>query len=53
MSLKSKVSSATKAVVKVLTPAPDAPEDTDILKTLKKEHDEVTALLKWASNEFR
>jgi hemerythrin superfamily protein len=46
MSLKSKVSSATKAVVKVLTPAPDAPEDTDILKTLKREHDEVTSLLK-------
>lgn len=46
MSLKSKFSSATKAVVKVLTPAPEAPEDTDILKTLKREHDEVTSLLK-------
>jgi hemerythrin-like domain-containing protein len=46
MSLKSKVSSATKAAVKVLTPAPDAPEDSDILKTLKREHDEVSSLLK-------
>lgn len=46
MSLKSKVSAATEAVVKVLTPAPDAPEDTDILETRKREHDEVTSLLK-------
>jgi hemerythrin superfamily protein len=45
MSVKSKVRSATRAVTKVFTPAADNPAEVDILDTLKKEHDEVKALL--------
>ena len=43
MSVRSQVRKATKAVGKALNPEPAAAEDTDILATLKKEHDEVTA----------
>jgi len=45
MSLKSKVKSATKAVVKALSSEPEAPADADILDTLRIEHDEVKTLL--------
>jgi hemerythrin superfamily protein len=45
MSVRSEVRKATKAVGKALTPEPAAVEDTDILETLKKEHDEVKDLL--------
>jgi len=45
MSVKSKVRSATRAVTKVLTQESDDPAKVDILDTLKKEHDEVKALL--------
>ena len=45
MSVRSEVRKATKAVGKALTPEPAAVEDTDILDTLKKEHDEVKDLL--------
>jgi hemerythrin superfamily protein len=45
MSIRGEVRKATKAVGKVLTPEPAAVEDTDILETLKKEHDEVKDLL--------
>jgi hemerythrin superfamily protein len=45
MSVRSEVRKATKAVGKALTPAPATVEDTDILETLKKEHDEVKDLL--------
>jgi hemerythrin superfamily protein len=45
MSVRSEVRKATKSVAKVLTPEPAAVEDTDILVTLKKEHDEVKDLL--------
>jgi hemerythrin superfamily protein len=44
MSIKSKFKKATNAVVKALTPE-DGAEKTDILDTLKQEHDEVKALL--------
>jgi len=45
MSVRSELRKATKAVGKVLTTEPAAAEDTDILETLKKEHDEVKDLL--------
>jgi len=45
MSVQSKLREATKAVVKVLTPEVDRVDITDILDTLKKEHDEVKSLL--------
>jgi hypothetical protein len=45
MTIRSELRKATKAVGKVLTPEPAAAEDTDILDTLKKEHDEVKDLL--------
>jgi hemerythrin superfamily protein len=45
MSVKSKVRNATRAVAKVFTPESDSPAEVDILDTLKKEHDEVKALL--------
>jgi hemerythrin-like domain-containing protein len=44
MSMKSNIKKATNAVVKALTPE-NGPEKTDILDTLKKEHDEVKSLL--------
>jgi hemerythrin superfamily protein len=45
MGVRSEVRKATRSVSKALTPAPGAAEDTDILETLKKEHDEVKDLL--------
>ena len=45
MDMKSEVRNATSAVKKALSPEPSQAEDTDILDTLKKEHDEVKALL--------
>jgi hypothetical protein len=45
MNLKSNVKSATKAVAEALTPDPKPAAETDVLDTLKKEHDEVKALL--------
>jgi hemerythrin superfamily protein len=44
MSIKSKIKTATNAVVKALTPENDA-ENADILDTLKQEHDELKSLL--------
>ena len=41
MSVKSTVKEATSAVKKALRPGDDADLQTDILATLKKEHDEV------------
>jgi hemerythrin-like domain-containing protein len=43
--IRTTVKSATHAVVKVFSPAIGAPEDTDLLDTLKSEHDEVKGLL--------
>jgi hemerythrin-like domain-containing protein len=45
MDMKAEVRKATSAFKKALSPEPGAAEDTDILDTLKKEHDEVKALL--------
>jgi hemerythrin superfamily protein len=45
MSVKSVVRNATKKVAKAFSPAPESARDTDLLDTLKKEHDEVKALL--------
>jgi len=45
MSVRSEVRKATKAVGEALSAEPAAVEDTDILVTLKKEHDEVKDLL--------
>lgn len=45
MSVKSKVRNATRALVRAVTPEPDNATEVDILDTLKKEHDEVKALL--------
>ena len=45
MGVKSAVRNATKTVIKTLSPEPDSPADTDLLDTLKKEHDEVKTLL--------
>jgi hemerythrin-like domain-containing protein len=45
MSIKSKVRSATRALVKAVTPEPEDANDIDILDTLKKEHNEVKELL--------
>jgi hemerythrin-like domain-containing protein len=45
MDMKSEVRKATGAVKKALSPEPAAGEETDILDTLKKEHDEVKDLL--------
>lgn len=45
MSVKSKVRSATRAVTKAFTHPSDDPAEVDILDTLKREHDEVKALL--------
>jgi len=43
--IRTTVKSATNAVVKAFGPALGAPEDTDLLDTLKREHDEVKGLL--------
>jgi hemerythrin-like domain-containing protein len=45
MGVKSVVRNATKKVVKTLSGDPESPDDTDLLDTLKKEHDEVKSLL--------
>jgi hemerythrin-like domain-containing protein len=45
MGVKSTVRNATKTVIKTLSPEPESGEDTDLLDTLKKEHDEVKSLL--------
>jgi hemerythrin-like domain-containing protein len=45
MSVKSKVTNAAKSLMKAMTPSGDAPQDTDLLDTLKREHDEVKSLL--------
>jgi hemerythrin superfamily protein len=45
MSLKSNVKNATRAVAKAFAPEPAAASDTDILDTLKREHDEIKSLL--------
>jgi hemerythrin superfamily protein len=45
MSVRTTVKEATSAVKKALRPGEDADLQTDILATLKKEHDEVKGLL--------
>jgi hemerythrin-like domain-containing protein len=45
MSLRSTFKAAKKTVSKVLTPTPGASDETDVLDTLKREHDEVKSLL--------
>jgi hemerythrin superfamily protein len=45
MTIKSKVRDAKDAVVKAFSPEPEGAENTDILDTLKKEHEEVKKLL--------
>jgi len=45
MSLKSNVKNTARAVTNALSPGPKPAAETDILDTLKKEHDEVKALL--------
>jgi hemerythrin-like domain-containing protein len=45
MSVTSSLKNATNAVIKAIAQEPDAVPETDILDTLKKEHDEVKGLL--------
>jgi hypothetical protein len=45
MSVKSVVRSATKKVARTFSAAPESAGDTDLLDTLKEEHDEVKSLL--------
>jgi hypothetical protein len=45
MSVKTKVKRAAKSVMKAISPSDGAPRDTDLLDTLKHEHDEVKGLL--------
>jgi hemerythrin-like domain-containing protein len=45
MGVKSAVRNATKSVIKTFSPEADSAAETDLLDTLKKEHDEVKALL--------
>ena len=45
MNIRTTVKSATNAVVKAFSPSSAAPEDIDLLDTLKSEHDEVKGLL--------
>lgn len=45
MSIRSRLSGATRAVAKALTPDSEEAAGTDILETLKKEHEEVKVLL--------
>ena len=45
MGIKSAVRNTTRAVLKTLSPGPESAAETDLLDTLKKEHDEVKALL--------
>jgi hypothetical protein len=45
MSVKTKVKNAAKSVIRAISPAADARLDTDLLDTLKHEHDEVKDLL--------
>ena len=45
MSLKTTIRNATQSAMKAIGPSADTPEDTDLLDTLKREHEEVKALL--------
>jgi hemerythrin-like domain-containing protein len=45
MSVNTKVKRAAKSVMKAISPSEGAPQDTDLLDTLKHEHDEVKDLL--------
>jgi hemerythrin-like domain-containing protein len=45
MTVKTKVKRAAKSVMKAISPSDSAPHDTDLLDTLKHEHDEVKDLL--------
>jgi hemerythrin-like domain-containing protein len=45
VSVRSSIKNATNAVLKAIAPDSDAVPGTDILETLKKEHDEVKSLL--------
>jgi hypothetical protein len=45
VNIRTTVKSATEAVVKAFSPASTAPEEADLLDTLKSEHDEVKGLL--------
>lgn len=45
MGVKSVVRNATNSVIKTLSPSPESAADTDLLDTLKSEHDEVKSLL--------
>jgi hemerythrin-like domain-containing protein len=45
MDMKSAVRNATNTIIKTLSPKPEAAAETDLLDTLKKEHDEVKSLL--------
>lgn len=45
MGVKNAMRNATNSVIKTMTPSPESAADTDLLDTLKSEHDEVKALL--------
>jgi hemerythrin-like domain-containing protein len=45
MGVRSKVQNAADTVLKTLLPKPESPGETDLLDTLKKEHNEVKSLL--------
>jgi hypothetical protein len=45
MGVRSKVQNAADTVLKTLLPKPESAGETDLLDTLKKEHDEVKSLL--------
>src|ERR1700683_2589607 len=45
MRVKSAVQNVTSTVMKTLSPVPESAVQTDLLDTLKKEHDEVKSLL--------
>lgn len=45
MSLKSKVKDTARSVMNAMAPSGNAPQDNDLLDTLKHEHDEVKGLL--------
>src|ERR1700722_1211198 len=45
MGVKSSLRNASKIVIKTLSPEPEFAAETDLLDTLKKEHDEVKSLL--------
>ena len=45
MGVKSAVRNATKTVMKTFSQEPESADETDLLDTLKKEHEEVKSLL--------